>query len=70
MIRPPTLKAGEARSKLSQILGFKLLETECGNGHHLVSGHVDVPILFQATQDRLELGGMVRVEPNREGVVQ
>jgi len=58
------------RACLRPVVGFELLETKRGNDHLLVLGHLDVPVLFQATQDRLDFGGMVRVETNREGVIK
>ena len=51
------------------LFGFKLLETERCNAHHLVPGYLDVPVLFQATQDSLDLRCVVRVKTKGERVI-
>src|SRR6185436_3060678 len=53
----------------SGLVGFNVLKAECCNGHHLLPRYVDVPVLFQPTQERLDLGGMVWVETHRKGVI-
>jgi hypothetical protein len=49
------------RARLHPVVGFELLETKRGNDHLLVLGHLDVPVLFQATQDRLEFAMPTRL---------
>ena len=56
--------------RLHLVLGFQLLKTEGGNRHHFVGSYVNISILFQGTEERLEFGSMVRIELNRQGVIE